>query len=154
MTYYEQKAKLAYGLYQKGLPFQKVYAVVQKGDRFLVLKIAGKKFEYALSGGGIDEGEDVETAIKRELLEEMNAKVEFVKELGVIHYVRTWTYQGKEFDVNYEAHIVLTKFLAFAERKKMGLEGEFDGKDVEIVEVSKKEMLENVAEFVSFGVKF
>ena len=153
MTYYEQKAKLAYELYQKGLPFQKVYAAVQKGDKFLVLKIPDKKFKYSLSGGGIDAGEDVETAIKRELMEEMNANVKFEKELGVIHYVHTWRYQGKEFDVNYDAHIVLVKFLSFAEKRKMGLDGEFDDKQVEIVEVSKDEMLKNVAEFASFGVK-
>ena len=153
MTYYEQKAKLAYDLYQKGLPFEKTYAVVQKGDKFLVLKIADKKFKYSLSGGGIDAGEDVETAIKRELLEEMNIFVQFEKELGVIHYVHTWRFEGKEFDVNYEAHIVLVKFLSYAPKKNLGLEGEFDGKNVEIVEISKEEMLKNVAEFVDFGVK-
>ena len=153
MTYYEQKAKLAYELYQKGLPFQKVYAAVQKGDKFFVLKIQDKKFKYSLSGGGIDEGEDVETAIKRELMEEMNAHVEFVKELDVIHYVHTWRYEGKEFDVDYDAHIVLVKFLSFAKKRKLGLDGEFDNKNVEIVEISKEEMLKNVAEFVDFGVK-
>ena len=153
MTYYEQKAKLAYELYQKGLPFQKVYAVVQKGNKFLVLTVPDKRYKYSLSGGGIDEGEDVVTAIKRELLEEMNVHVEFVRELDTIHYVHTWRYQGKEFDVGYEAHIVLVKFLSYDEKRKMGLDGEFDGKNVEIAEISKDEMLKNVAEFVDFGVK-
>ena len=36
------------------------------------------------SGGGVESGEDLESAIKRELLEELGAQVEIVCEIGVV----------------------------------------------------------------------
>ena len=56
-----------------------MYGVVEKGDKFVVLKgRPNDKYKYSLSGGGIEEDEDFKTAIEREVLEEMNIKVEFV----------------------------------------------------------------------------
>ncbi|MDE6583204.1 MAG: NUDIX domain-containing protein [Clostridia bacterium] len=154
MNYYEQKAKIAYELYLKGLPFKKVYATVQKGDKFVVLKHEEGKYKYSLSGGGVDPGEDNVTAIKREILEELNINIKVVKSLGIAKYVRTWHYNGKHFDVDYEAEIFHTKFASYGENKNFGLEGEFTTKKISIDEISKEEMLANVAEFVTFGIKF
>ncbi len=153
--YYEQKAEYAWKLFCENKPFLKVYSIVQKDDKFLVLENSNKKnFKYSLAGGGVEEGEDIETATKREILEELNVRVKFIKELDVIHYVHTWHYKGKSFDVNYEAHIVLSEVISTDLSKKIfGLPGEFD-KEIKVLEISKEEMLKNVAEFVTFKVKF
>lgn len=154
MDYYEQKAKFAYEKFQRGEPFEKVYAVVQKGDKFVVLKNSKGRYEYSLSGGGVEDGESNVEAVKREVLEELNIKVEVKKSLGFCRYVRTWRYQGKEFDMDYVAEIFLTDFLAYGENKMFGVEGEFDEKEMSIAEISREEMIENVFEFKNGGIKF
>ena len=154
MDYYEQKAKIAYEKFQRGEPFKKVYAVVQKGDKFVVLKHNKGRYEFSLSGGGVEDGESNVDAVKREVLEELNIKVEVKESLGFCRYVRTWRYQGKEFDVDHVAEIFLTEFVSFGENKKFGIEGEFDGKEMSIAEISREEMLEKVFEFKNGGIKF
>lgn len=154
-NYNLKKAKYVYGLYQAGLPFKKVYAVVQKDKKFAVLELApGKKYKYTLSGGGVDDGEDNITAIKREVLEELNMNIEIIKSLGVFNYFRTWLYEGKSFDVKYIAEVFLTKFVSYADNKDFGLSGEFFNKVKGVKLVSKKEMLENVARFEHFKISF
>jgi len=156
MNYQEQKAKRAYELYLQGLPFKKVYAAVEKDGKYLVLKNApDRKFKYQISGGGVDDGEDNETAIKRELREELNVNVEIVKSLGVLQYVRTWKYQDKVFDIDYESEIFLTKFLSYSHEHKFGLDGEFIPSIgvVGVAEISKEEMLKGVYEFADGGIK-
>ena len=153
MNYYDSKAKIAYEKFQKGLPFEKVYAAVQKGDKFIVLKNNKGKYKYSLSGGGVDDGETAEQAIKRELMEELNIKVNINKNLGVCKYIRTWRYLDKEFDIDYVSHIFLTEFVSYGDYNKFGLDGEFDGKDMSIVEISKEEMIENVFEFKDGGIE-
>lgn len=153
VDYYQQKAKYAYELFLKGKPFKKVYAVVRKGDKFVVLEHQKGKYKYSLSGGGVDKGEDNVTAIKREILEELNINIKIVKSLGTINYVATWKYEGKEFDVDYEAEIFLTEFVSYGVNKNFGIEGEFDTKEINISEISRNEMINNVAEFVAYGIK-
>lgn len=152
--YINKKAKHAYELYLKGEAFKKVYAVVEKNGKYLVLKKSGKVYKYQLSGGGVDEGEDNITAIKRELLEELNVDVEVIKSLGHINMPVKWRYEGKEFLVDYDMEIFFCKFLSYGENSCIGLEGEFNVNNVEIAEISKEEMINNVAEFAKFGLKF
>lgn len=150
--YYNQKSKRSYQLFLEGKPSRKVYAVVEKDGKYVVLHYKNGVYEYALSGGGVDEGEDNITAIHREIMEELNMNVEIVKSLGVIKYVQKRQYQGKEFDLNYIAEIFLTKFVSYGDNKNFGIDGEFD-ENVSIVEISKEKMLTTVAEFVKFGLK-
>ena len=157
MNYYEQKAKYAYELFKKGLPFKKVYAVVEKDGKYVVLRNDNPnkkaKYQFSLSGGGVDEGEDNVTAIKREIKEELNMNVEVVRSLGNVHYSKTWSYQGKEFDIEYISEIFLTRFVSYSDNKNFGLPGEFEH-GVCIEEISKEELLENVFEFKDGGIKF
>lgn len=155
MGYYEQKAKRAYEHYKKGIPMKNVYGAVEKDGKYLCLQHEGEgKDKYSIAGGGIDDGEDVVNAIKRELLEEMNIHVDFVKSLGHAYWTVPWEYKGKKFDVKYDAEVVLTRFVKFGDNKKLGLDGEFKPDMVGIAEISKEEMLKEVAEFARFGVKF
>ena len=154
MSYFKEKCKHAYKCYKRGLPRRKVYAAVEKEDKFLVLKgRRDSRFKYCLPGGGIEKKEDVVTAIKRECLEELNAKVEFEKTLGKIHDKSKWEYKGKEFYVDDEMEIVHVKFVEYGDNFRFGIAGEFDSQDV-IAEISKEEMIESVAEFVKYGIKF
>ena len=117
MNYYEQKAKYAYELFKKGLPFKKVYAVVEKDGKYVVLRNDNPnkkaKYQFSLSGGGVDEGEDNVTAIKREIKEELNMNVEVVRSLGNVNYSKTWSYQGKEFDIEYISEELLENVFEF-----------------------------------------
>ena len=152
MSYYTNKAKLAYELHSKGLPFRKTYGVVEKDGKFLVLTTTKGKHKYMLAGGTIDTEEDVNTAIIREVKEELNVNVEVVKSLGFITYQSNWNYEGNSFVMDNVAEIMYTKFVGFANNDKLGLDGEFDG-TTQVALISKEEMLNNVSEFVDYGVK-
>ena len=153
MTYQEKKAKYAYGLYLKGEPFRKVYAAVEKDGKFLVLKDQSPErlWPYSLSGGGVDEGESNEQAIKRELLEELNAHVEIVKSLGTFNYMSKRKYKDFEFDLECVAEIFYTRFLSYGSHKDFGLDGEFDNRTA-VAEISKQELLEGCYEFATKSV--
>lgn len=150
---FEQKVKHAYECYLNGIPRRKVYAVIEKGDKFIVGKFSKpRNYKYFLAGGGIEEGEDVITACIRECSEELNVNVEFVNTLDVIRDKSTWNYNGFEFEADDEMNIVYTKFVSYAENNQFGIDGEFDTQDV-YAEITREEMLSSVAEFAHYGVE-
>lgn len=154
MDYHTKKAKRMYELFLKGQPCKKVYAAMEKDNKYIVLQNAeGKKYKYQLAGGGVEDGEDNITAVKREMLEELNINADAIKSLGFVRYKTTWTYDGKEFDVDYESEIFLAKLISYANNKTFGLEGEFEKNQIHIAIISKDEMLANVYEF-SNGIIF
>ncbi len=153
MTYFEEKVKRYYKLFKQHKPILKTYAVVEKDGKFLVLTTTKGDWKYCLSGGSVDGNETTVTAIKRELLEELNVKVEVIKSLGFINYTSHWNYKGKEFDINNVAEIFYTKFVEFGNNPNFGLDGEFNTLTTSIALISKQEMLENVAEFKKYGIK-
>lgn len=63
-------------------------AIVFDGERKVALLHATKKGYHKLAGGGIEEGEDIIEALKRECLEEIGCNIGNVKELGVIEEYR------------------------------------------------------------------
>ena len=153
MGYYQNKALIAKELCEKGLPWVKVYAVVRDNDEFIVLtKEKDGKIEYMLAGGGVDKGESLEKAIKREVKEELNMKIEVLGELGVYDNLSVpWTYNGVTYNVQYEIHVLDTKVLKI-KKGRLGLKGEFD-KNTNIARIDEKTLLNNVVEFNSFGIK-
>lgn len=152
MSYFEEKVKRYYKLFKKNQPILKTYAVVEKDGRFLVLSTPQGKDKYCLAGGSVDKGETTQTAIVRELKEELNVNAQVVKSLGFIKYTSHWNYKGTEFDINNVAEIFYTKFVGHTNGTQVGLDGEFKP-DVSVLEISKQEMIENVAEFTKFGIK-
>ena len=151
--YYRSKALRAKELYNKGLPFVKVYAPVRDGDKFMVLaKETEDGIKYYISGGGVDEGETLEQAIKRELMEELNVEVDVIKELGVYDKLyKTWRLDDESFDIQYEIHVFDTKLKKKLEGK-FGLDGEFD-KNVKIAWIDKETLISTIPEFRDFGIK-
>lgn len=151
MNYYQKKSKLAKELHDKGLPWVKVYAVVRYGDKFVVLsKEKDGKIEYMLAGGGLDQGEDIIKAIKREVKEELNMRVKVLKEIGVYDklFVK-WKYNDEEFELQYKIHVMDTEVIK-VRKGKPGLKGEFDD-NVNIALIDKETLLNEVVEFKSFG---
>ncbi|SRR6266568_3018961 len=58
--------------------------VLDSRNKVALLNVAKKGF-HKLPGGGIDEGETMENALKRELLEELGVRAEIIAEIGEIH---------------------------------------------------------------------
>ena len=58
-------------------------AVLKNGGLYAVM-FAGKFGLYSLPGGGVDDGEDVVTALKREILEETGCTCGSIAELGMV----------------------------------------------------------------------
>lgn len=152
-SYYREKALRAKELFDKGLPFVKVYAPVRDGDLFMALaKETENGIEYDIAGGGVDDGETLEEAIKRELKEELNVEVDIIKELGVYDKLyKTWELDGQSFDIQYEIHVFDTK-LKKQLKGDMGLKGEFKS-NVKVAKIDKRTLLSKVAEFCKFGIK-
>ncbi len=74
-----------------GLPFEEfkeetrrlaVRAVLRKGGRIAILRVT-KRHHHKLPGGGVEEGEDIMAALKREILEETGCVCDVVGELGM-----------------------------------------------------------------------
>lgn len=151
--YYKKKAIKAKKCYDKGIPLVKVYASVRDGDKFIVLKKRkDNKVTYHLAGGGVDDGETLEEAIKREILEELNVEVEIIKKLGVYDKLYVpWKLDGEEFKVQYEIHVFDTKVIRKVDGE-FGLEGEFN-KEMQIDKIDKETLVNNIAEFNSFKIK-
>ena len=146
--YYINKAIRAKKLYDEGKPWVKVYATVRIGDNFLVLK---HNDEYMLAGGGVDENESLEEAVKRELLEELNVEVEIIKELGVYDKLYVpWKFGNEEFKVQYEIHVFDTRLIKKLDGK-LGLDGEFKD-NTKLAIIDKETLLSRVVEFNSFKI--
>lgn len=65
-----------------------VRAILINNDNKIAILHKKNKNEYKLVGGGVDEGEDYEEALKRETLEEAGCKIEILNELGYIEEYR------------------------------------------------------------------
>ncbi|KKS38111.1 MAG: hypothetical protein A3G49_00135 [Candidatus Sungbacteria bacterium RIFCSPLOWO2_12_FULL_41_11] len=63
-------------------------AIVFDKDGNVALLNVTKKNYHKLPGGGIEEGEDIETALRREVLEEIGCSIENIRELGIIEKYR------------------------------------------------------------------
>jgi len=64
-------------------------AVLMDGSSCIALMHVVSDNYYKLPGGGVDEGEDTETGLKRELLEEVGAsEVEVISEIGQVDEYR------------------------------------------------------------------
>ena len=63
-------------------------AIVFDKERKIALLRVAKRYYHKLPGGGIEKGESVEDALRRELLEEIGCSITNVRELGTIEEFR------------------------------------------------------------------
>lgn len=59
-------------------------AIVRNAEGLYAVMYAGKFHLYSLPGGGIEEGEDLITALRREILEETGCQCDRIRELGKV----------------------------------------------------------------------
>lgn len=142
--YFNEKMKYAYGLYLKGESFKKARAIVVKGDKLVVL--VGKPSEsesyYYAPGGGVEEGETLEEAVEREVMEELGVKCKARKKIYSETYQPTVEYNGKKFVSKREAHYFICDFISYVKRDKLGIDGEFeDGIQVREIGLDKLDRL-------------
>ena len=80
-------------------------AIVFDKNKSIALLHATKNYYYKLPGGGIEEGEDNEMALKRECKEEIGCVVKIIKELGsTVEYRKR--YNLKQISYCYIAELV------------------------------------------------
>jgi len=76
----------------------------------------GKATLIETSGGGVEKGEDLETAIQRELKEELGAEVEILQEIGIVSDYYNHVHRH---NIN---HYFLCKVRSFGEKNLMPYE--------------------------------
>jgi ADP-ribose pyrophosphatase YjhB (NUDIX family) len=59
-------------------------AIVFNNNNEIAFQFASKHKYYKLPGGGIEKGETIEEALKREVLEESGCKIDITDEIGII----------------------------------------------------------------------
>jgi ADP-ribose pyrophosphatase YjhB (NUDIX family) len=66
-----------------------VRAIITKGDKILLISSPKSRyFHHKLPGGGIEEGENHEKALKREIKEEVGGVIEIIKDIGEFSHIR------------------------------------------------------------------
>ena len=123
--YVYKKAMYAYHLYLEGKDFEKARAIILKGDQVAFIKdlTTGK---LTVPGGGVDEGETIEEAAKREAMEETNMVVNPVMIVGKEFYDVDMQIGDVDFVSSRVAYACLCEFVE-QKKGKNGLEGEYSG---------------------------
>ncbi len=63
-------------------------AIVFDQEKKIALLHSTKNHFHKLPGGGVEEGEDIKMALRREVLEEIGCEIENIRELGIIEEYR------------------------------------------------------------------
>ena len=84
-------------------------AVVFDNDGNIALLHATKKNFHKLPGGGIEQGESIEKALHREIMEEIGCTIKNIRELGII----------EEFRNKFSLHQLSYCFLADLDGKRV-----------------------------------
>lgn len=122
-----QKIKYSYNLEKEGRLFEKARAVVVNDGKVLIL-FNPKTNAYTVPGGGVDEGETVEQAVKREALEESGYEVEPVKKIWSNFYEVPMEFEGKKFISHRVEYFYLCTLKNQNHENVNGIEGEYECK--------------------------
>ena len=112
---------------QQGRLFEKVRSIVYNNQNQIFIIENKGNGAFTLPGGGVDEGETIEEATKRELFEETGIIGEPAMLLGEKFYDVPMQYDGKAFVSKRVEKFYLCKFVS-RENGVAGLEGEYTDK--------------------------
>ena len=117
-------------------------AIVRNQDGLYAVMYSDKFKLHSLPGGGVEDGEDVLTALRREIYEETGCVCDEIKELGIVaenrasldytqinyYYVVTTTHQSGENHLteSEQASRTVVQWHAFEEMMRLINEQEFD----------------------------
>lgn len=123
---------------------QAARAVVFDDDKNVALLHVQKDGYYKLPGGGIEKGEDILTALKRECLEEIGCQIEVDQEIGMTIEYRE-QYKMKQESYCFIAHTVGPKGLPnFSEKE---LKDQFKAIWVSLTEAIRLATTSNTEEY-------
>ena len=125
-AYINEKTMYAYGKYLRGEYFEKARAIILKDDKVAFIKDLSNG-KITVPGGGVDEGETLEAAVKREALEETGIIVEPIMIVGKEYYDVEMQIGDVEFTSSRVAYAYLCDYIEKKEELH-GLEGEYTGK--------------------------
>ena len=136
--YINEKVVYAYELMKNNKFFRKARAIIVKGENIVVLRNKNSSRVF-IPGGGIDNGEGLKQAVKREAMEETGALCKPIKIIGRNYYNVKMEYNGENFVSKRVEFFYLCEFIKFKERETLGIDGEFD-ENIYVDEVSVKDL--------------
>ena len=125
-AYVNEKTMYAYGTYLRGEYFEKARAIILKDDKVAFIKDLSNG-KITVPGGGVDDGETIENAVKREALEETGMVVEPIMPVGKEYYDVEMQIGDVDFTSSRVAYAYLCDYIDKKEDLH-GLEGEYAGK--------------------------
>ncbi len=136
--YINEKVVYSFGLMKQNKFFRKARAVIVKDEKIVVLK-GSNSSKVFIPGGGIEDGEGLKQAIRREAMEETGAVCRPVKIIGRNYYNVPMEYEGEKFISKRVEFFYLCEFVRYQERESLGIDGEFD-ETIYVDEVEIKEL--------------
>ena len=120
--------------------------IVENGKVLLIKRVKPDAEYYIFPGGGVDENESIEEALKREVKEELNLKVEKFKPLFSIENLSVPSLITIHKDNRNEFYLLVEKFsgvpeISGPERERMNEQNQYH---LEWVDLSKLEEMKNV----------
>ena len=125
-AYVNEKTMYAYGKYLRGEYFEKARANILKDNKVAFIKDLSNN-KITVPGGGVDDGESLEEAVKREALEETGMIVEPIMPVGKELYDVDMQIGDVDFVSKRVAYAYLCDFIEQKEELH-GLDGEYAGK--------------------------
>jgi len=128
---------------------QAARAVVFDGDKNVALLNVTRKHYHKLPGGGIEEGESIEAALRRELQEEIGCSVGNVREFGVVEEYRN------KFALHQSSYCFIADVVGEKRAPKFEADEVVDGFEPEWFSLDKAiEILENETNIEDYEGKF
>ncbi len=124
-AYVNEKAMYAYGKYLRGEAFEKARAIILKDNQVAFIRDLSNG-NITVPGGGVDEGETLVDAVKREALEETHMVVEPIMQVGKESYGVDMQIGDVDFVSERVAYAYLCEFVE-QQKGSNGLEGEYAG---------------------------
>lgn len=128
--YVQDKTMEAYGKYLRGEFFEKARAIIVKDGLVAFVKDL-KTNKITIPGGGVDIGETLEQACKREALEESGFEVKPLFKVASNEYEVNMSIGSVDFVSKRVEYFFVCEFLNDTSKKTFGLDGEYEG-NVEI----------------------
>ena len=125
--YVNDKTMEAYGKYLRGEYFEKARAIIVKDGLVAYIKDLVTN-NITIPGGGVDNGETLEQACKREALEESGFEVKPLIQVASNEYEVKMEIGSVDFISKRIEYFYICDYIADKSKASLGLDGEYEGK--------------------------